>query len=310
MPIDVILARLDNVSGGPDTFYASCPAHPDSRPSLAVTESDEAVLLIHCHRGCQNDEILRALDLTFQDLYPSPYALEFGQRQSHVATSTRIIQQAGEVILPSREDLAAYREIHRAARSDCRPRLRQLAHDLELPFSSLNAIRVGCDKRGFIFPERDGTKRIVGLVCRRSDGSRKCLPGSVRGITIPMPFNPDDGPIYLAEGATDTAALLSVGLNAIGRPAARTSHAVQQFLIDLLADYPDRELVVIGDNDKLVDGIRAGAEGASKLAERLNSSLPNSVLWALPKTEFKDIREQITRGAWSHGLRFKELKHD
>jgi len=37
-----------------------CPAHPDPNPSLSVTEQDHN-LLLHCHAGCSQDDVLRVL---------------------------------------------------------------------------------------------------------------------------------------------------------------------------------------------------------------------------------------------------------
>jgi DNA polymerase I-like protein with 3'-5' exonuclease and polymerase domains len=47
-----------------------CPAHASvSGESLGVKLSDEGKVLITCRAGCETDEVLRALDLTYADLY-------------------------------------------------------------------------------------------------------------------------------------------------------------------------------------------------------------------------------------------------
>lgn len=47
---------------------ATCPAHPDRHPSLAVTRADGTVLM-HCFGGCRNSAILQALGLRWTNLF-------------------------------------------------------------------------------------------------------------------------------------------------------------------------------------------------------------------------------------------------
>lgn len=48
-----------------------CPAHDDGNPSLSVTAGETRVLL-KCHAGCENTDIVAALGLTMADLYDEP----------------------------------------------------------------------------------------------------------------------------------------------------------------------------------------------------------------------------------------------
>jgi len=47
---------------------AQCPAHEDGRPSLSVSMGDKGVVF-KCHAGCEKDDILAALDLTWGDVF-------------------------------------------------------------------------------------------------------------------------------------------------------------------------------------------------------------------------------------------------
>jgi 5S rRNA maturation endonuclease (ribonuclease M5) len=47
---------------------AQCPAHDDRNPSLVVTRIEGSVL-VHCHVGCQIDDILVSLEMRRSDLY-------------------------------------------------------------------------------------------------------------------------------------------------------------------------------------------------------------------------------------------------
>jgi 5S rRNA maturation endonuclease (ribonuclease M5) len=53
-----------------DRAVAHCPVHDDRNPSLSVSPIEGSVLL-HCHAGCQTEDVLAALGLTARDLYDS-----------------------------------------------------------------------------------------------------------------------------------------------------------------------------------------------------------------------------------------------
>ncbi|KUO66929.1 MAG: hypothetical protein APF80_09160 [Alphaproteobacteria bacterium BRH_c36] len=42
-------------------WTAQCPAHEDSTPSLALRDTAEGRVLIHCHAGCEQDAVIAAL---------------------------------------------------------------------------------------------------------------------------------------------------------------------------------------------------------------------------------------------------------
>lgn len=71
MAIDAILSRLDRVkrtSAG--TWMARCPAHADKGPSLSLRETGDGKVLLHCFAGCSVHEVVAAVDLTLEDLFP------------------------------------------------------------------------------------------------------------------------------------------------------------------------------------------------------------------------------------------------
>ncbi len=71
MSVQKILERLEHVrktSG--DQWVAVCPAHDDRSPSLHVREKDDGRVLIHCKAGCGALEVLDAIELTYDDLFP------------------------------------------------------------------------------------------------------------------------------------------------------------------------------------------------------------------------------------------------
>jgi putative DNA primase/helicase len=60
-----------------DGYLARCPAHDDRRASLSVKEDGDR-LLVNCHAGCATPAILRALGITFSDLFLSAPARRNG----------------------------------------------------------------------------------------------------------------------------------------------------------------------------------------------------------------------------------------
>lgn len=71
MSADALLSRLDKVKPtGRGRWQARCPAHDDRGPSLAVRELDDGRVLIHCFAGCAAPEILAAVSLQMDALFP------------------------------------------------------------------------------------------------------------------------------------------------------------------------------------------------------------------------------------------------
>lgn len=57
-------ARLAKALGGQKAgngWMASCPAHADRKPSLSIRDSDDGKVLVHCHAGCSQEHVLKAL---------------------------------------------------------------------------------------------------------------------------------------------------------------------------------------------------------------------------------------------------------
>jgi len=301
LPLDIVMARLQALDRriiGDGS--ACCPAHADSRPSLSLAETADGTLLMFCHAGCTTDEVLAELGLTESALFPSLYAQQFGRQDRGTADFRHGGLPDEWLILPSEETCKKWARVlerWQAWRSDIGP----LAGDLGVPIEALGALDVGYDPGRFewIFPEHDDQRRIVGLLRRSANGSKRAFGGSVRGLSIPTyPDGLPSGPIYLPEGASDTAALFSVGVFAVGRASAHGSPAQRLWLTRLLAQHGDREIIVVGDRDLN----KMGVECAAKLAEHLADKLERPVGLALPQPEFKDVREQVRAGAWELGL--------
>lgn len=79
MTADALLAQLDKVrKTGADSWIASCPAHQDKHPSLSIRELDDGRVLCHCFSGCAVEEVLSAVGLEMNVLFP-PKPIEYGK---------------------------------------------------------------------------------------------------------------------------------------------------------------------------------------------------------------------------------------
>ena len=169
--------------------------------------------------------------------------------------------------------------------------LRNLASELNVTEDSLIDMRVGwSDRHGaWTFPMWQYGK-ISGVRLRRPDGKKLCITGSKEGVFYaPTLVQPEE--IYVVEGASDTAALLSIGIYAVGRPAALGG-------LDALARIVGAKRVTI-----IADADEAGRRGASVTLRRL-SGVAAGTRVIEPQRGAKDVREWIQKGATAERIRW------
>ena len=71
MTIESLISRLDGVKEtGQGKYVARCPAHDDKSPSLAIKECGDGRILIHDFAGCETEDVLAAVGMTFSDIMP------------------------------------------------------------------------------------------------------------------------------------------------------------------------------------------------------------------------------------------------
>src|SRR5512134_3987358 len=82
MSVDAILAKLDRVRRvGDDRWVARCPSHESrSQQSLSIRELDDGRTLVHDFGGCSVDQVLGAVGMKVEDLFP-PRPLEHAKRE-------------------------------------------------------------------------------------------------------------------------------------------------------------------------------------------------------------------------------------
>jgi hypothetical protein len=70
MSIEKLLSNLKKIKGGRDRWTASCPAHEDRSPSLAIRELEDGRILLKCFGGCSVQEIVGAIGMDIGELFP------------------------------------------------------------------------------------------------------------------------------------------------------------------------------------------------------------------------------------------------
>lgn len=68
-PVEVLLDKLGEVKQvGEKQWKACCPAHDDSRASLAISRGEDQRALVHCYAGCDPSAVVAAIGLEMRDL--------------------------------------------------------------------------------------------------------------------------------------------------------------------------------------------------------------------------------------------------
>lgn len=128
----------------------------------------------------------------------------------------------------------------------------------------------------------DERGRIIGCRLRRPDGSKWAVKGSIQGLFVPDGL--DDDLMFVVEGASDTAAMIGIGLNAIGKPSAIGCDGMLQTMLS------GRDVVVVADDDRI------GFLGAARTADALRH-VSSRVRLMYMFAQNKDVREWINEGA-------------
>jgi hypothetical protein len=181
--------------------------------------------------------------------------------------------------------------------------VRRLAGDLGVTPDSLFRLGiVWCGPyRAWGFPMKDERGLAVGIRLRSETGDKWSVSASRSGLFIPSGRPAEGDPILLPEGPTDTAALLSLGFFAIGRPSCSGGAGLLAPLLGGL------HVVVVGDRDEAkprADGsvFYPGQDGAERLADALLLARAKSVKVVYP-IKGKDIRQWVRHGATAQDIR-------
>lgn len=80
MTAQALLDRLERVRAtGPGRWIARCAGHEDRSPSLSVRELEDGRVLLRCHAGCATADVLAAVGLDWDALFPARSPLPKGR---------------------------------------------------------------------------------------------------------------------------------------------------------------------------------------------------------------------------------------
>ena len=162
---------------------------------------------------------------------------------------------------------------------------------LGLPCEPLERLGVGWSPshRATTWPMRDGSGDVIGIRLRcPSTGAKRAITGSRAGLIYDarLLLIKAIERLYIVEGPTDTAAMLSIGCDAVGSPSAGCG---ADLLVELSRRIMPTEIVIIADADG------PGVMGAERIADAL--LIVASVRIITPGDGAKDSRAWVVGGA-------------
>lgn len=197
----------------------------------------------------------------------------------------------------------------------------EVAKQLGVSEESLYDLRVGwgSDSDEFAaFPARDASGRVIGITRRYLDGTKKTMRYGSGGLFYPRDWaTRTAGPVFIAEGASDVAALMTMGLCGIGRHSNTSSTHLGKLLSKC-----KRPIVVLAERDEKPDrrtGVPPGCEktcrycntcypglyGAIRVANELSKQLRRKIEVKFCPSGAKDVRGWLN--ASSAGESFLEM---
>ncbi len=240
-----------------------CPLHDDRHPSAGLYQTKSGNWRFKCH-GCGLNFDAFTL-VRYKQICKFPDAVRWLERRFPSALPATQLPAK-----PACEPVdwpAEHRRWRKCCRSD---QIARFAGELGVTPAALNSIGLGRTKDAWVFPERDGTGKVIGLGLRYASGRQIAMKGSRRGLTLPGAWRDFEAPILIVEGPTDAAACLTMGLPVIGRAAAFSS-------LHLAEAIGDRSAVIVVEQDRRIatKGPKKGKlewpgrDGACKVAEVL-----------------------------------------
>ena len=230
--------------------------------------------------------------------------------------SPRVRERVYKIPIPSRKDSKRFELMAEVWARNMRPRwIEKAAQLLGLPTDPLIRLCVGWspEHRASSWPMRDDAGSITGIRLRCPRTAQKwAVLGSVAGLF----YSPELRSIehcrrlWVVEGPTDTAALLSIGLDAIGVPSAGGG---ADFLLGMCRWLLPQEIVIVADRDD------AGRRGAEKLADTVVIVAPVRIVspqigkdaraWVCSGAGC-DVIESAADTARAHAVVMEELKYE
>ena len=95
MSAEDLIGRLEKVKkSSKGNWLACCPAHDDHSPSLAIAEVDDGRVLVKCFAGCSVENVLAAVGLEFDSLFPPKPITDSRAKPRHLKFDPRNVLEA------------------------------------------------------------------------------------------------------------------------------------------------------------------------------------------------------------------------
>jgi len=107
MDVQEIAKELGGASRSGDQWSCKCPAHEDRKASLSLTAGTDGKLLVHCHAGCSQDDVINALKVrgfwpdmrTRQVPDPKPFVpIRLGAGKGKIMATYDYTDEEGELL--------------------------------------------------------------------------------------------------------------------------------------------------------------------------------------------------------------------
>ena len=87
---------------------ARCPAHDDHSPSLAIKFCDDGRILLHCFAGCETEDVLSAIGLSFSDVKPERIGAKhnYQPKRIHARQAQKILRSEVLLVAIAAENIA------------------------------------------------------------------------------------------------------------------------------------------------------------------------------------------------------------
>ncbi|KAA1258363.1 Zinc-binding domain of primase-helicase [Rubripirellula obstinata] len=181
-----------------------------------------------------------------------------------------------------------------------RERRESLAKKLQVEPRTLVRLRVGYSEadQATTWPMVDSGGRCIGLRLRGHDGDKWSYRGGRGGLFVPDGIATKIPRLFICEGPSDAAAMLSIGLPAIGRPSCQ---GAMPATVNFVRRIGCHDVAIVADHDE------AGRNGATRLA-RLLVTVANTVRIITPGNPGDDARKFIAGGGTPG--HFDQLLHE
>lgn len=247
LPVERVLAKLPDAKRRGRGWFARCPAHKDSDPSLSIAVGDDGRALVNCHAGCTVDAVCGAIGLRPADLFtPDP-----SRRTGH-APKTRRRGDGDETTPKPARGADSVTVASDATGGRTFPTARDAVAELERRHGPRSATwtyhNAGGDPVGLVVRWNTPTGKDVRPVSRKADGSGWIIGG----MPTPRPLyalpdllatKPGDR-VYVTEGEKAADAARAVGLTATTSPHGSKSASKADW-----SPVAGRDVVILPDHD-------------------------------------------------------------